>query len=154
VDRDNKVLASAEPYDPSASPRTYRRADGFVAGAAYGMLGAAGALLGVLGSLYQGGAVGPVPVAAVGLGLLNFGVFRLAGWAMSSRLGAAIPAAAWLVVVFVLASKRTEGDLVIQASTASYVFLIGGTAAAAAAIARTRSPRNWLTGQPGLDRLD
>jgi hypothetical protein len=120
------------------------RADAFLGGAAYGALGVAGAVVGVLGSFYQGWAAGPVPVAAIAFSLLNLGAFRLAGWAMGGKLGALVPAVAWLVVVIFLSSQRPEGDLVINSSVASYVYLIGGSIGAVVAIARTRSARDWL----------
>lgn len=120
------------------------RAEAFVTGGAYGVLAVAGVLLGVFGSFYQGGEIGPVPVVALVFSLLNLGAFRLAGWAMGTKLGALVPAVGWLVAVIFMSSKRPEGDLVISATTASYVFLIGGAVAAIAAVALSRSPRNWL----------
>jgi hypothetical protein len=134
---------SAPPAGPApAGPPT--RADAFLGGAAYGALAVAGLVIGVLGSFYQGWAAGPVPVAAIAFSLLNLAAFRLAGWAMGGKLGALVPAVAWLLVVIFLSSRRPEGDLVINASVASYVYLIGGSIGAIIAIARTRSARNWL----------
>jgi Family of unknown function (DUF6113) len=149
-------LADAPALD--AEPPLQPRADAFVGGAAYGALAVAGALLGVLGSFLQGGGIGPVPVAAIVFSLLNLVAFRLSGWAMGAKLGAIVPSVAWLLVVIFLSSKRPEGDLVINSSVASYVFLIGGSIGAVIAVARTKSARDWLltdplSGQPRLDRL-
>jgi hypothetical protein len=131
---------------PSGAQET--RAEAFMSGGAYGALAVAGAVLGVFGSFYQGVEIGPIPVLAIAFSLLNLGAFRLAGWAMGVRLGALVPAVGWLVAVIFMSSKRPEGDLVITATTASYIFLIGGSVAALAAIALTRSPRNWLLPNP------
>jgi len=124
---------------PPDSPVRPTRLDAFVTGGAYGVLAVAGALIGVFGSFYQSGGIGPIPVVAIAFSLLNFGAFRLAGIAMETRLGAVVPSFAWLIVAIFLSSKRPEGDLVINSSMASYVFLIGCSIGAVVAVARTRS---------------
>jgi hypothetical protein len=137
-------LASSADWPPGP-PGPPTRLDAFVTGGAYGVLAVAGALIGVFGSFfYQSGEIGPVPVLAIAFSLLNLGAFRLSGVAMETKLGAAVPAVAWLLVAIFLSSKRPEGDLVISSSAASYVFLIGGSIGAIAAVARTRSRRGNL----------
>ena len=136
-----------EPPDepPEGSPDGLpTRLEAFVSGGAYGVLAVGGAVLGLLGSFYHAVGVGPLPVLAIAFALLNFGTLRLAGWAMGTRLGAVIPGLGWLLVVIFLSSKRPEGDLVISASAAGYVFLLGGAIAAVIAIARTRSTHSRL----------
>jgi hypothetical protein len=123
---------------------TPTRAEAFISGGAYGVLAVGGAALGVAGSFWQDVDLGPVPLLAIFFVLLNFGAFRLAGWAMGTRLGAVVPAVGWLVVVIFMSSKRPEGDLVISGSAAGYVFLLGGAIAAVVAIARSRPTRNWI----------
>lgn len=120
------------------------RLEAFVSGGAYGVLAVGGAVLGLLGSFYHAVEAGPLPVLAIAFALLNFAMLRLAGWAMGTRLGAVIPGLGWLLVVIFLSSKRPEGDLVISASAAGYVFLLGGAIAAVIAIARTRSAHSLL----------
>jgi hypothetical protein len=133
------------PPPPAGRPEGVRvRLEAFVSGGAYGVLVVGGATIGLLGSFYQAVDTGPVPVLAIAFTLLNLGAFRLAGWAMGTRLGAVIPALGWLLVVIFLSSRRAEGDLVISASAAGYVFILGGSAAAILAVARTRSTHNWL----------
>jgi hypothetical protein len=130
------------PAGRPAGPQTHWEA--FVSGGAYGVLAVGGAAIGLMGSFYHAVEVGPVPVLAIVFAVLNLVAFQLAGWAMATRLGAVVPALAWLLVVIFLSSRRPEGDLVISASAAGYVFLLGGSIAAAVAVARTRSPRPWL----------
>lgn len=47
-----------------------------------------------------------------------------------TRLGAALPAIGWFVMVLVANTQRPEGDFLVAASTGSYVFLLGGLALA------------------------
>lgn len=129
--------------------------DAFVSGAAYAALGLLGGVFGVVGSFAQDWAVGSVPVAAIVLVALVFALARLAGLGMGGRLGAAIPAVVWGVVVFVMSMRRTEGDLVVPGSTAGYVFIIGGMIAAVAGIMMVppaRPPGDWLLGRAGRTR--
>jgi hypothetical protein len=132
--------------DPTAPTTPPTRLEAFVTGGAYGVLVVAGAAVGLLGSFFHAVDVGPIPLFAIAFALLNLGAFRLAGWAMGTRLGAAAPALAWLLVVIFMSSKRPEGDLVISGSAAGYVYLLGGSVAAALAVARTRSATSWLLG--------
>lgn len=130
------------PPEPTAEPA-------FLLGLTYGVLAVLGVLLGVIGSFEFSWEAGSVPVAAILLSALNLAVFRAAGWAMESKLGAVIPAALWIVILVVLSSRRPEGDLVVTGTTAGYVYMFGGAAAALAAIVWTRSARPWmLTGVP------
>jgi hypothetical protein len=115
-----------------------------VTGAAYGVLGVLGMVLGVIGSFEFSWEAGSVPVAALVLTAVNLAVFRSAGWAMESKLGAVVPAVFWLVVVLVLSSRRPEGDIVVTGTTPGYVFIFGGVVAALAAISWTRSARPWM----------
>jgi hypothetical protein len=132
----------AEPATPADGVPT--RAEAFVTGGAYGVLTVGGAVLGVAGSFYQNVTVGRVPLFAIVFALVNLGAFRLAGWAMGTRLGAVVPAAGWLLVVFLMSSRRPEGDLVVTGGAAGYVYLLGGAVAAVVAIARTPATRNWI----------
>lgn len=142
---------------PEAGPG--RPAEGplgaFVSGAAYGALGLLGAAVGLLGSFVQDWTAGDVPVAAV-LGVpVVFAMVRLAGWGMGGRLGATVPAVVWGVVVFVMSMRRPEGDLVVPATLAGYVYIIGGMAAAVLAVARVPAAGpsgQWLLGRAARTR--
>jgi hypothetical protein len=124
----------------------------FLTGLAYGVLAVLGVLLGLLGSFEFSWQAGSVPVAALALSVANLAVFRAAGWAMESKLGALVPAVLWIIIVLVLASRRPEGDLVVTGTTAGYVYMFGGAVAALVAIVWTRSARPWmLAGAPGPD---
>jgi hypothetical protein len=115
-----------------------------VTGLAYGVLVVLGLLFGLVGSFEFSWTLGSVPVAAILLSAAAFAAFRLAGLAMESKLGVAAMAAPWLIVVVLLSSRRPEGDLVVTGTTAGYVFIFGGSIAAIAAVAITRSPRSWI----------
>ena len=136
---------TTDPYtSPSPKPEP-----AILVGLAYGLLAVLGVLVGVIGSFEFAWAAGGVPVAAILLSLVNLAVFRAAGWAMESKLGAVVPALLWMIILFVLASRRPEGDLVVTGTTAGYVYMFGGAVAALVAIAWTRSARPWmLAGAP------
>ncbi len=133
-----------QPDRPDRPDRPQTHLEAFVSGGAYGVLAVGGAVIGLTGSFYQAVEIGPIPVPAIAFVLLNLGAFRLAGWAMGTRLGAVVPAVGWMLVVIFLSSRRPEGDLVVGASAGGYVFLLGGSIAAVLAVARTRSARHWL----------
>jgi hypothetical protein len=129
--------------------------DAFVSGAAYAALGILGGVFGVVGSFAQGWSLGGVPVAAIALVALVFAMAWLSGRGMGGRLGATIPAVVWGVVVFVLSMRRPEGDLVVPATLAGYVFIIGGMVAAVIGVMLVppaRPPGDWLLGKAGRTR--
>jgi hypothetical protein len=130
------------PPEPAPEPA-------FLIGLAYGVLAVLGVVLGVIGSFEFSWELGSVPVAAILLSVVNLAVFRAAGWAMESKLGAVVPAVLWMIILVVLSSRRPEGDLVVTGTTPGYVYMFGGAVAALAAIIWTRSARPWvLTGVP------
>jgi Family of unknown function (DUF6113) len=118
----------------------------FLVGIAYGVLAVLGVLLGVIGSFEFSWQAGSFPVAAIALSALNLAIFRAAGWAMESRLGAVVPAVLWMIILVVLSSRRPEGDLVVTGTTPGYVYMFGGAVAALVAIIWTHSSRSWLLG--------
>lgn len=126
--------------------------DAFLSGAAYASLGLLGGVFGVVGSFAQDWSVGPVPLAAIVLVGLVFAMAWLSGRGMGGRLGATVPAVVWGLVVFVLSMRRPEGDLVVPATLAGYVFIIGGMVAAVIGIMLVppaRPPGDWLLGKAG-----
>jgi Family of unknown function (DUF6113) len=129
-----------DPQVPQEAPHE----SGLVTGVAYGVLLVLGALLGVVGSFQFSWTLGGFPVAALLLSLVEFAAFRLAGWTMEGKLGVGAMAVPWLIVVVTLSSRRPEGDLVVTGTTAGYIFIFGGSIAAVAAVAATRSPQPWI----------
>ncbi|MBE1534199.1 DUF6113 family protein [Actinomadura algeriensis] len=111
-------------------------AEAVVSALAYVMLAVLGAVYGLVGSFVQDWTVREVPLASIVLVVLLFGLVRLAGWGMGGRTGAVIPAFLWLIVVFVMSLQRPEGDLVVPATIAGYVYIIGGLLAAVLGVMR------------------
>ncbi|MBO2454587.1 hypothetical protein J4573_46390 [Actinomadura barringtoniae] len=149
--QDAVPVVIAEPKEPNP------RVEAFVGGAAYGALALLGAVVGLIGSFAQDWTVGSssIPVAAVALVVVNFGLVRLAGFGMGGRMGAVIPLLTWTAVVFLMSQRRPEGDLVVPGTTPGYVYLIGGLVAGVIAVALVpvkRQPGEWLTGGAGRTR--
>lgn len=132
----------------TAAPAPQGRVDeAIVSGAAYAALALLGAAFGVVGSFAQNWTAGPVPVASIVLVALVFAMVRLAGYGMGGRLGATVPAAAWVIVAFLMSVRRAEGDLVVPGTVAGYVFIVGGMVAAVAGVMlvpASRAPGEWL----------
>ena len=85
-----------------------------------------GAIAGVLGSFAVLETAFGLPSGLL-LGLLiGVGVVLCAGL-VSGRTTAVAAVLGWLVVVLLLASRRPEGDLVIDGSVSGYAWLFGGT---------------------------
>lgn len=98
-----------------------------------------GAVVGVAGGLLQaawfpGGLLLALLAAA--------GLFLGGARAMGGRAGAVAPAAGWMISVVLLTSTRPEGDFLFGAGAGSYLFLLGGMAAAVmcATLGRVRQP--------------
>ncbi len=111
-------------------------AEAVVTGLAYVMLAVLGAVYGLVGAFVQDWTVSGVPVASIVLVAVLFALVRFAGWGMGGRTGAVIPAFLWLVVVFVMSLQRPEGDLVVPATVAGDVYIIGGLLAAGLGVMR------------------
>lgn len=120
-------------------------AEAVVSALAYVMLAVLGAVYGLVGSFVQDWTVAGVPVASIVLVVALFALVRLAGWGMGGRTGAVIPAFLWLIVVFVMSLQRPEGDLVVPATVAGYVYIIGGLLAAVLGVMRV--PATGRSGQ-------
>ncbi|MFS2294995.1 MAG: DUF6113 family protein [Actinomadura sp.] len=132
----------------TAAPVPGGQADeAILSGAAYAALGLLGAVSGVVGSFAQNWTAGPVPVASIVLAALVFVMVRLAGLGTGGRLGATVPAVAWVIVAFLMSVRRAEGDLVVPGTVAGYVFIVGGMVAAVAGVMlvpASRAPGEWL----------
>jgi hypothetical protein len=132
------------PYPPPYPPEPERPEPAFLTGLVYGVLAVLGVLLGVVGSFEFAWEIAGIPVAAIGLSLVNLAVFRGAGWAMESRLGAVVPSVLWIIITLVLSSRRPEGDLVVTGGAPGYTYIFGGAVAALVAIVWSQSARPWL----------
>ncbi|WP_067831281.1 DUF6113 family protein [Actinomadura kijaniata] len=146
--------AAPPDHPPPAAPAETPVA-AVLAGASHGAFALLGVVVAVLGSFAQNWMVVALPIPAAALALLNFALVRGAGWATGSRLGAFVPAAAWVVVTLVLSLKRPEGDLVIGGTVSGYVYIIGGILAAVGGWLATPPARpagDWLT--RGATRVD
>ncbi|GAA2420976.1 hypothetical protein GCM10010191_35440 [Actinomadura vinacea] len=137
------------PYEAAVDgPRSDATLEAFVSGAAYAALGLLGALLGLVGSFAQGWTIGSVPVVAIVLILVNFGLARLAGWAMRGRMGPMTLVLVWGLVTWSLSVPRDEGDLIVPGTLTGYLFIIGGLLAGVIAVTLVPAARpegNWLT---------
>ncbi|WP_437113377.1 DUF6113 family protein [Streptomyces venezuelae] len=95
--------------------------------AAYALLFVLGAVVGVAGSLVQGGFF-PAGLLLALLGAA--GLFHGGSRAVGTKAGAVAPAAGWLVAVMLLTATRPEGDFLFGAGIGSYGYLLGGMAVA------------------------
>ncbi|GAA0406991.1 hypothetical protein Acor_51120 [Acrocarpospora corrugata] len=129
-------------------PETVAGVESAVTGAAYGTLAVLGVVLGVLGGFTHGWYALGVPVAAIAWVVVMFAVPYGMGRLMGTRLAALLPAMGWLVMSFVFAGERPEGDLIIAGNTAGYVYLYGGSVVVLAAILLIPSTGvSWLLRQ-------
>lgn len=98
-----------------------------------------GAVVGAAGALIQGAWFpGGLLLALAGeIGLCLGGALLVRG-----RAGAVAPAGGWMIAVILLTTSRPEGDFVFASDGGSYIFLLGGMAAAVmcATLAPTRQP--------------
>lgn len=97
-----------------------------------------GAVLGTIGGFLNAAAprvfgvgvpVGPI-VAVVG----NLGAGVLGSRGTGSRLGGALPGIGWFIVVALLGSLRSEGDLVVTGDGRGVTFIVVGALAAGVAL--------------------
>ncbi|GAA2749487.1 MULTISPECIES: DUF6113 family protein [Kitasatospora] len=85
-------------------------------------------------------------LALVATAALFYGGLRATG----TKLGAGIPLGGWFLVLMVLLAPRREGDLVLEASVTSYLYLfLGAVAGVVCATLPTRS--GFAFGVPPLD---
>lgn len=120
--------------------------DAAIGGAAYAALFVLGLATGLLTCFHFSASVAGFPVGVLVAIAFTFAVCWLGGLGMRTKMGAAAPAAGWILVAMILAVQRPEGDLVITNTAAGLGLLFGGTAAAGAAVGL--APSAWLRRTP------
>lgn len=123
--RSGRAAASSGAAKPAGGPPARPAATGLGAGhiAVLAGLLVLGALVGLAGSLVQGGLFpGGLLLALLGAAGAFLGGARVTG----TRGGAVAPAVGWAVAVILLTASRPEGDFLFGAGTGSYLFLLGG----------------------------
>lgn len=97
-------------------------------GVIYLLLFVLGGLQGVIGSFQY--SRGPVPLVAIVADVIILVTCLLAGWGMRTYGASVLPALGWLAASFILAMPRSNGSVVITATTAGEWYLYGGAIAA------------------------
>ncbi|MET9483873.1 DUF6113 family protein [Streptomyces sp. NPDC006638] len=106
--------------------------------AAYLLLLVLGAVVGIAGSLVQGGWFpGGLLLALVATAGVFTGGMRVTG----TQLGVGAPAAGWLVAVILLSIGRPEGDGAFAAGLGPLVYLLGGMVVAVICATMSRLPQ-------------
>jgi hypothetical protein len=120
----NTTKGASLPDGPGSYLTRPPRPDRIAAGVGLFLLGA---LIGAAGALVQGGWFpGGLFLALLGAA----GVFLGGGLATGTRAGSVAPGAGWMIAVLLLTASRPEGDFLFGAGAGSYLFLLGGLAAA------------------------
>ena len=111
------------------SPRALMTGIGYLA------LFVLGAAQGVIGSFQYSRS--PAPFIAILLVLILLATCVLAGWGLRTYSAGILPALGWVIASFILAMPRTNGSVIIEASSAGEWYLYGGALAAAGGAAVT-----------------
>jgi hypothetical protein len=112
-----------------------RPADALVTSSCYAMLLFLGVLEGVIGCFFYGGAIGPVPAAALAFAVAVFVTCALAAWGMRTPTAGLMPAVGWFAATFVLAMATPGGSVVITNTAAGRWYVYAGSVCAAAGVA-------------------
>lgn len=94
-----------------------------------------GATAGLLGSFLHPQRLAGLPVGLLCGLVLTAAAVVTGGMLTGARAGAAVTAVGWVAPVLTLSAPRPEGDLVVPGTTLGYLWLLGGTAVAGAAVA-------------------
>lgn len=122
ADRGGAADRAAADYGAGVGASTIARVG---RGAAYVGLFALGCAAGFIGAFAQA-AYSPAGLLIALAG--SAGLFVAGGLLMRGKAGAAVPAAGWLIMVFyIAAAPRAEGDWVFSGGVGSYLFLLGGS---------------------------
>ena len=101
-----------------------------ITGIGYLALFVLGLAQGVIGSFQYGRS--PAPFIAILLVLILFATCVLAGWGLRTYSAGILPALGWVIASFILAMPRSNGSVIISATSAGEWYLYGGALAAAA----------------------
>jgi hypothetical protein len=85
-----------------------------------------------------------LPVSAVLAVVGNLVLGRLGAAVLRTTVGAAVPGLLWLGITLTLGSRTAEGDLVVTNTFRGMALLVGGSAAAAVAVAWSAGRQNGL----------
>lgn len=100
---------------------------------------AGGVVLAFVGAFFIPTAYGPLSLGDA-IALLAVGPFcHAVGRALRSSMAGAAPGVAWLVTTMLLASRKTEGDLVVTGEAFGMAFLLLGAVSAAVGIGTIRA---------------
>jgi hypothetical protein len=114
----------------SAADRTARRGQRVLTAVGYLALFLLGVVEGFIGSFQYGRS--PVPVIAIILVVVVFGTCLACGWGVGTVGAGLLPAIGWILTSFILAMPKSNGSVIITATTAGEWYLYGGALAAAA----------------------
>lgn len=89
-----------------------------------------GVVQGFIGSFQYGQS--PTPVIAVILVVVLFATCLACGWGVGTVGAGLLPAVGWILTSFILAMPKSNGSVIITATTAGEWYLYGGALAAAA----------------------
>ncbi len=109
------------------APRGGQRAFTFLG---YLLLPVLGAVQGFIGSFQYGQS--PAPLVAILFAVIIFATCAGCGWGIGTFAAGLLPAVGWIVVSFVLAMPKSNGSVIITATTAGELYLYGGALGCAA----------------------
>jgi hypothetical protein len=115
-----------------AAPGAGRRA---VTALGYLLLLVLGALQGFIGSFQY--ARSPVPLVAIVLAVIIFITCAGCGWGIGTFAAGLLPAVGWIIVSFLLAMPKSNGSVIITATSAGEWYLYGGALGCAAGAVAT-----------------
>jgi hypothetical protein len=98
-----------------------------------------GMLIAIVTAFYVPTGDGVVSLGVAATVLLLGPYAHFLGRALRSSGAAALPCVAWLIATMLLASTRTEGDLVVTGSTEGIAFLLLGTVSGAVGIGTVKA---------------
>jgi hypothetical protein len=88
-----------------------------------------GLVQGVIGSFQYGQS--PIPVIAIILVVVIFLTCAACGWGVGTIGAGVLPAIGWIIASFILAMPKSNGSVIITATSAGEWYLYGGALAAA-----------------------
>jgi hypothetical protein len=131
------------PGDRQRGDRQHGAGQRMLTAAGYVGLFLLGALQSLIGSFQYGQS--PVPLIAIILAVVIFATCVACGWGVGTFAAGLLPAVGWIITAFLLAMPRSNGSVIITATSAGEWYLYGGAlgcAAGAVATVFTRARRS------------